>query len=158
MTLSVTDLPSRSGARPATTPNNPHTQLDQLAPTDLQDRARDYALSLPGVRRGESRVSVPGAIAFYLDAPPAAAAIPDILGGEWGHIHPHSDGSMHLNVPTATADALIASGWGEFHTLVGKGVLPPIVVMVYGPRDEAELQVITWAIDQAYLAAGGVLD
>lgn len=45
-----TALPVRAGSPPATTPTNPHTQLDQIAPADLQDRLRDHALSLPGVR------------------------------------------------------------------------------------------------------------
>lgn len=88
MTLTLDDLPVRRGTRPATTPSNPHTQLEQIAPSELQDQARDHALALPGVRRGLSRVSVPGAVAFYLDTPVAEPAIPDILGGEWGHIHP----------------------------------------------------------------------
>ena len=30
-------LPARDGTRPATTPVNPHTQLDQLAPVELHD-------------------------------------------------------------------------------------------------------------------------
>lgn len=154
MTLTLGDLPVRRGARPATTPSNPHTQLEQIAPSELQDRARDHALSLPGVRRGLSRVSVPGAVAFYLDSPVAEPAIPAILGGEWGHIHPATDGSLHLNVPTDVAEKLIAAGWAEYHSLVGKG---PIVIMVYGPRDEDEFAVIKFAIDQSYLAAGGSL-
>lgn len=155
--LSLNNLPRRNGPRPGTTPSNPHTQLEQIAPVDLQDRARDYALSLSGVRRGPSRVSVPGAIAFYMDSPAAERRIPDILGGEWGHIHPHSDGSFHLNLPTKVAELLIDAGWAEYHTLVGKGMLPPIVVMVYGPRDEDELSVVKLAIDESYKAAGGVL-
>lgn len=157
MQVTMENLPSREGPRPATTPSNPHTQLDQIAPVHLQDRTRDYALSLPGVRPGPSRVSVPGAVAFYLDAPPAEPLIPDFLGGEFGHIHPHSDGSLHLNVPTAVAEVLIDAGWAEYHTLVGKGFIPPLVVMVYGPRDENELAFVRLAIDEAYRAAGGQL-
>lgn len=155
--VSLNNLPNRKGPKPETTPSNPHTQLEQIAPVDLQDQARDYAFSLPGVRRGPSRVSVPGAIAFYLDSPAAEPSIPDILGGEWGHIHPHSDGSLHLNLPTEVAEKFIETGWAEYHTLVGKGMLPPIVVMVYGPRDEEELDVVKLAIDESYKAAGGVL-
>ena len=157
MTLSLDNLPVRPGARPSTTPSNPHTQLEQIAPQAMQDRARDYALSLPGVRRGPSQVSVPGAVAFYLDAPVTEPSIPDLFGGEWGHIHPASDGSLHLNVPADVAQKLITAGWAEHHTLVGKGYLPPIVIMVYGPRDEAELAVVGYAIERSFLAAGGSL-
>ncbi|WP_206515916.1 luciferase family protein [Nocardioides pantholopis] len=155
MTMDGTRLPVRAGLRPATTPSNPHTQLEQIAPVDLQDRLRDHALSLPQVRRGASRFSVPGAVAFYLDAPPEPSAVPDLFGGEWGHIHPHYDGSLHLNVPTELAERLIAAGWAEYHSLVARGHLPPLVVMLYGPRDEADLAVCAAAVEEAYLANGG---
>lgn len=155
MTTPEFDLPARRGPRPTTTPTNPHTQLDQNAPVELQNRLRDHALSLPGVRRGVSRVSVPGNVAFFLDEPAKAPSIPDILGGEWGHIHPHSDGSLHLNVPTALAERVIEAGWAEFHTLVAPGVLPPLVIMLYGPRDDDELDVCEAVVEEAYRAAGG---
>lgn len=148
-------FPVRSGPRPSTTPVNPHTQLDQNAPIELQDRLRDHALSLPGVRRGRSNVSVPGAVAFFLDDPPRPATLPDVFGGEWGHIHPHSDGSLHLNVPTPEAERLIELGWAEFHNVVERGLAPPIVIMLYGPRDEDELRVAEHVVELAYLAAGG---
>jgi hypothetical protein len=148
-------FPARPGLRPATTPVNPHTQLDQNAPVELQDRLRDHALSLPGVRGGRSNVSVPGAVAFFLDDPAHPAAVPDLFGGEWGHIHPHYDGSLHLSVPTPAAERLIELGWAEFHHVVEQGLVPPIVIMLYGPRDEDELAVAKHVVEIAYLAAGG---
>lgn len=155
MTHAEPDIPVRRGDRPTTTPTNPHMQLDQNAPIEWQDRLRDRALALPGVTRGASRVSVPGTVAFFLRTPPEPPSIPDILGGEWGHIHPHSDGSLHVNVPTGLAEKLIDAGWAEYHSLVGRGVLPPIVVMLYGPRDEDEFAVCSAVVEEAYLAAGG---
>jgi Family of unknown function (DUF5519) len=148
-------FPARSGPRPSTTDVNPHTQLDQNAPAGLQNRLRDHALSLPGVRAGTSNVSVPGAVAFFLDRPPLPATVPDLLGGEWGHIHPHYDGSLHLILPEPDAERLIALGWAEFHNIVTRGLAPPVVVMVYGPRDEHELTVVKQVVEFAYLAAGG---
>jgi hypothetical protein len=148
-------FPPRPGPRPTTTDVNPHTQLDQNAPPGLQDAVRDHALSLPGVRQGRSNVSVPGAIAFFLDAPPRPAALPDLFGGEWGHIHPHYDGSLHLNVPTDEAERLIDLGWAEYHTVVAKGLVPPIVIMLYGPREPDELVVARAIVEIAYMAAGG---
>ncbi|WP_314033611.1 luciferase family protein [Dietzia sp. CH92] len=155
MDTTQTGLPVRRGPRPRATTTNPHVQLDQNAPAELQDRLRDHALSLPGVRRGVSTVSVPGTVAFFLDTPTERPAVPDILGGEWGHIHPHTDGSLHLHVPSTLADDLIAAGWAEYHSLVSRGILPPIVIMLYGPRDEAELAVCSSIVEEAYLAAGG---
>ena len=149
------DFPARRGPRPTTTAVNPHTQLDQNAPIELQDRLRDHALSLPGVRAGRSNVSVPGAVAFFLPDPPRPAEIPDLFGGEWGHIHPHHDGSLHLNVPTPDAERLIGLGWAEYHHVVRLGLAPPIVIMLYGPRDEDELTIAQRIVEIAYLAAGG---
>jgi len=149
------NLPVRMGTRPATTATNPHMQLDQNAPYELQDRLRDHALSLPGVTPGKSQVSVPGTVAFYLNEPTGTPALPAVLGGEWGHIHPHSDGSLHLNVPTELAEQVIAAGWAEYHCLVKPGFIPPVVIMLYGPRDEEELAVCARVVEEAYLAAGG---
>ncbi len=148
-------VPTRNGPKPATTSENPHTQLDQTAPVELQDRLRDHALALPGVRPGPSQVSVPGAVAFYLDEPADVPSIPRLAGGEWGHIHPHYDGSLHINVPTELAEQLIAHGWAEYHNVVTRGLAPPIVIMLYGPRDEEELAVTQSSVEEAYLAAGG---
>jgi len=69
-------FPARIGPRPSTTEVNPHTQVDQNAPAGLQDQLRDHALSLPGVRAGTSNVSVPGAVAFFLDQPPRRQRYP----------------------------------------------------------------------------------
>jgi hypothetical protein len=149
------DFPARPGVRPTTTKVNPHSQLDQTAPVELQDRLRDHALSLPGVRAGRSNVSVPGAIAFFLDEPPRPPALPDLFGGEWGHIHPHHDGSLHVNLPTQDAERVIELGWGEYHNVVELGLVPPIVIMLYGPRDEDELRAAQLIVEIAYLAAGG---
>lgn len=60
------------------------------------------------------------------------------------------------NVQTSVAQILIDAGWAEYHTLVGKGFLPPVIIMVYGPRDEDELAVVRLAIDEAYRSAGGL--
>jgi hypothetical protein len=39
--------------------------------------------------------------------------------------------------------------------MVTRGLAPPVVVMVYGPRDEDELAVVKQVVELAYLAAGG---
>ena len=60
-------LGPRRGTRPATTPTNPHQQLDQNAPTDLQEELFGRGLELAGVYPGPSGISVPGARAFHLE-------------------------------------------------------------------------------------------
>ena len=59
----------RRGARPRTTPSNPHTQLEQNAPVELQELVFERGQSLGGVEVGPSQVSVPGARALYLGVP-----------------------------------------------------------------------------------------
>lgn len=154
--ISKIAIPSRQGTRPTTTCQAPHSQLDQNAPVQMQNRLRDYALSLPGVRKGPSKLSVPGTVAFFLDHPSLTPLISD-WDWEWGHIHPSYDGSLHINLPPATARRIIELGWAEFHYLVSQKLLPPIIIMLYGPRDEQELAICSRIIDASYLAAGGDL-
>lgn len=132
----------RAGSRPRTTPTNPHTQLDQNAPPDLQERLFAIARSLPGVAVGPSFVSVPGARAFHL--PQIASGDRDafLIEREFAHLHPRSDGSLHMTLPPGLLEAVIENGWAEVHPLAGRHGLPSNIVMVYGPRDEDELGVV----------------
>jgi hypothetical protein len=132
----------RAGARPRTTRTNPHTQLDQNAPAALQEKLFALARGLPGVVVGPSHVSVPGARAFHLPACAHPAEDGFMLEREFAHLHPPSDGSLHVSLPPDIVDVVIANGWAEYHPLAGKHGLPRNIVMVYGPRDEAELEIV----------------
>jgi len=140
----------REGVRPRTTPTNPHTQLDQLAPAALQEKLFALARGLPGVVVGPSHVSVPGARAFHLPACRQPAQAGFMLEREFAHLHPPSDGSLHMSLPPDIVDAVIANGWAEFHPLAGKHGLPRNIVMVYGPRDEAELEIVAGLVRASY--------
>ena len=74
-----------------------------------------------------------------------------MVGTEFAHLHPAYDGSLHLVLPEPVALRVIERGWGEFHPLVAQGGMPPTNLMVFGPRDEAELEVV-WPIVQASYA------
>jgi hypothetical protein len=132
----------RTGPRPATTPTNPHTQLTQNAPEDLQERVFALASSLPGVVVGPSAVSVPGARAFHAPDSPQTAPEAFMVEREFAHLHPPSDGSLHMALPPDIVDRAIENGWAERHPLAGRYGLPGNIVMVYGPRDEDELTVV----------------
>ncbi len=127
----------------------PHQQLTQNAPPELQEALFARGAALPGVRVGRSGVSVPGARAFILDealaqGPPEAF----VVGTEFAHLHPPYDGSLHLSLPAEAAADLETRGWGELHPLAHMGVMPPTALMVFGPRDAEELEVV-WTIVQA---------
>jgi Family of unknown function (DUF5519) len=145
----------RAGPRPATTPTNPHTQLTQNAPHGLQERVFAYASSMPGVVVGPSAVSVPGARAFHLPSSSSAAREAFMVGREFAHLHPASDGSLHMVLAPALVDSVIENGWAERHPLAGQHGLPANIVMVYGPRDDAELAVVEDLIRSSHALATG---
>ena len=132
----------RSGPRPRATRTNPHTQLDQNAPAALQEKVFALARGLPGVVVGPSHVSVPGARAFHLPGCQHPAQAGFMLEREFAHLHPASDGSLHMSLPPAIVKTVIDNGWAELHPLAGNYGLPGNIVMVYGPRDEAELAIV----------------
>jgi Family of unknown function (DUF5519) len=137
-------LPVRLGDRPRTTPTNPHTQLDQQ-PTDLtwvEELAR-RVFALPGVIEQPSRISVPGARALVL-APEEATGPPEafLIDREFAHLHPSPDHSLHAMLPPETVTEAVAAGWAEPHPVALRGLIPPTAVMLYAPRDDAELDII----------------
>jgi hypothetical protein len=137
-------LPIRAGDRPRTTPTNPHTQLDQQ-PIDLRwiEELARRVFALPGVVEEPSRISVPGARALVL-APDEAAGPPEafLLDREFAHLHPAPDHSLHAMLPPETVTEAVSAGWAEPHPVARRGLIPPTAVMLYAPRDEAELDVI----------------
>jgi hypothetical protein len=152
----VKDLPMRSGPRPRTTPSNPHQQLEQNAPREFQDALLARARALPGVRVEPSGISVPGARAFVL-AEHLAGGPPDafMVGREFAHLHPAYDGSLHAMLPTPVVDVAIQRGWAELHPVARAGWLPPTAVMIYGPRNPAELEVVWSLLKMSYAFARG---
>ena len=144
----VETLPARRGSPPNTTPLCTHQQLTQNGPPALREELYERVIALSGVIEGPYRGSAPlGTRAFLLD-PEYAEGPPQafLIGKEFAHLHPDYDGSMHLTLPRNTSDEIVTRGWGEVHFdtgLFGRGT--PIFVMVYGPRDEDELEVV-WSI------------
>lgn len=141
-------LPRRAGPPPRVRQGMPHEQLDQNAPEALQEELFRRASALPHVHVGRSLVSVPGARAFHLD-PAHARGPPEsrLVATEFAHLHPAHDGSLHMRLPEALAREAVAQGWGEPHPLA-RIHDDPTLVMVYGPRDAAELEVV-WGLLRA---------
>jgi Family of unknown function (DUF5519) len=137
-------LLARAGDRPRTTPTNPHTQLDQQ-PTDLRwvEELAERVFALPGVVEQPSGISVPGARALVL-APGEPSGPPEsfLIDREFAHLHPAPDHSLHAMLPPETVAEAVEAGWAEPHPVALRGLIPPTAVMLYAPRDEAELDVI----------------
>ena len=157
--MTVTGLPQRAGPRPAASRALPHRQLDQQ-PTDpavMQRLAKRIVDGVAGVHEEPSGISVPGARALVLDAgvPPGPAEA-FLVGREFAHLHPAPDHSLHMALPAHLARQAVERGWAEHHLLVGPGGLPTTIVMVYAPRDEAELDVVLALLHASYeFAADG---
>jgi Family of unknown function (DUF5519) len=92
---------------------------------------------------------VPGARAFHLDEASARGPWQAFQAGrEFAHLHPSEDGSLHMTLPPALYDEVLAKGWGEPHPLSR-------TMLVWGPRDAAELEVVWGLIKASHAYANG---
>ena len=152
-TLTVTKRP---GPRPDTTDRLPHSQLTQHGPDHIVQALHDWCFALPQVANEHSAISVPGARALVLHEGTVCNHDAFMVGREFAHIHPHPDsGSMHIKLSAEDAAAVVAAGWGEDHYLVTQGHYPPGLIMVFSPRDEAELEVVKKIVTRSYEFATG---
>lgn len=133
----------RAGPRPVTTTQIPHAQVDQQ-PADgrLLDLVLAQAAKWPGVQIEPSGISVPGAQALVMVDAAQRSDDAFIVGREFAHGHSGGDYSLHMALPAEAAEAAISAGWAEPHFLAGKAGVPPTIVMVYAPRDLAEVDVV----------------
>lgn len=155
--ISIETLPSRAGSRPATTNTNPHTQLNQQ-PEDISHvrKLMDWAFTLSHINKRPSAVSVPGAVAMWMDEGHTCKDCQAFMvGTEFAHFHPHPDYSLHLGLPQSEAETVIEKGWGEWHPLIKRGFLPPNIIMLYAPRNQEEFEVAQFVLGRSYAFARG---
>ena len=151
-------LPKRSGSRPRTTPTNPHTQLEQNPQSEMVEELAQRVFALPGVEERPSAISVPGARALWLQEDVSTGPQEAfMIGREFAHIHPTTDGSLHAALPPEVAQEAIGKGWAEQHPVARMGYIPPNVVMIYAPRDAQEIEVVAGLVVEAYRYASGVV-
>lgn len=144
-----TPVPLRAGnppttSRPSTDRPFPHQQLDQNSPLVMQEALFQRVIELAGITVGRSLVSLPDARAFHLD--PDLARGPRQAfqrGTEFAHIHADYDGSLHLTLPPELYDRVLETGWGQPHPISG-------TMMLFGPRDEGELEVVWGIVRESY--------
>jgi len=151
-------LPARVGARPVVSSGIPQEQRSDTAPLALQEEVFARIAALPGVATRQSAISVPGARGFLL-APPRTGPVDAFIvpsAGEFAHVHPGHDGSMHVALPMTLAADVVAKGWGVAHPLAGVR-LTPGMVMLFGPRDAAELETVVGVVTTSHAWAAGQL-
>ncbi|PQE06552.1 glutamate-1-semialdehyde -aminomutase protein [Rutstroemia sp. NJR-2017a WRK4] len=155
-------IPHRTGPRPKVAGIAPQRQVSQygsramylLLRTSLENLAFKHSDKL---QTGTSCFEKKGLALFALNIQN------DTCRGEICHVH-HTDHSMHLNLHPDDAKIVLEQGWGERHPLAdGAGkwvprwvserlapkVVPQQFLMIYAPRDRAELEVITHIIEAA---------
>ncbi|MCJ1249355.1 hypothetical protein MMC30_006578 [Trapelia coarctata] len=76
---------------------------------------------------------------------------------EIAHIHT-TDSSMHLTLHPSDAALVISNGWGERHPLAGRGPwVPKGFTMVYAPRNQEEVEILTEVVRAAGWWVGGCM-
>jgi phospholipase/carboxylesterase len=150
-------LPERSDPRPDVSWSIPQQQRSDNAPAALQEELFARISALPKVASGPSRISVPGARGLTLPAgsgPDEAYLVPQV--GEFAHLHPSHDGSLHLALPLDQANDLVARGWGTPHPWAGSRLTAGFT-LVFGPRDERELEIVAGIVAASHAYASGTL-
>ena len=157
-TLPGGHIPARAGNRPAVSWTIPQQQLSDTSPPAIQEQLFARISTWPGVDTQPSAISVPGARGFVVErtegAPLDAFLVP--RAGEFAHLHPGYDGSLHLTLPTQLAVDAVAKGWAVAHPWAGVRLAPGFV-LVYGPRDTAELETVVGIVATSHAYATGRL-
>ena len=138
--------------------DDPHRQLTQIAPVELQAQVVARGRAMPGTFVCPSLVSLPGSQAFVLDdSTPTPASAVFMVAREFAHIHPPVDGSLHMVLPPHIVRQVVERGWGEQHPVARLGLLPITTLMIYGPRDPEELEVVLRLLAASWSYARGEL-
>jgi len=150
-------LPDRGGPRPRISVTIPQQQISDNSPQELQEKLFARLSALADVGTGPSAISVPGARGFMLagartGGPEEAFLVPQVR--EFAHLHPGHDGSLHVALPVGLAADAVRHGWAVAHPLAGIR-LTPGMVLVYGPRDERELDLVTAIVSTSHAWATG---
>jgi phospholipase/carboxylesterase len=155
-TLPAGELPARPGPRPEVSWTIPQRQESDNAPVPLQERLFEEVRTLSGVDVGPSGISVPGARGLMLrqgSEDELAYLVPQV--GEFAHMDPSYDGSLHLVLPVDLAADVSTKGWGRPRMWAGTR-LSPGFMMVYGPRDDDELATVLGIVRASHAYASGV--
>ena len=132
----------RSGARPATSDEGPHRQLDQRSSPAVWGEMVSRVFALHGVVEGHSQVSPASSRAVFLVEQSAELSPETSLAPgrrlEPVHLHGVDDTSIHLVLPVERGERLVELGWAEPHQYADFGT----EFMIYGPRSRHELEIV----------------
>ncbi|OAG34459.1 hypothetical protein AYO21_11368 [Fonsecaea monophora] len=169
-------LPARRGERPVILGIAPQRQFSQCPSQEMNSRVLDMFSSFVQQNPNllQQRVSVVEKHHYALFVHPSILAEPDnlpqiatVANGELGHIH--GDTSLHLYFSPADAKILIQRGWAQRHRcartqpwwfggLKNMWGIGDTFLIVYAPRDQAELDVLCVLIKASIMFMTGEQD
>lgn len=148
---------SRAGDRPRVSAEGPQKQVSQQSSPELWGMLVARVFALEGVEEGHSQVSPADSRAVFLvDLREERAPETSLAAGrrlEPVHLHGVSDTSIHLCLPAERGQELTKLGWAEPHQYEDFGT----EFMVYGPRDEIELEIVLSIVEESIAFARGVV-
>ncbi len=142
-------LDQRSGSAPEVPPRVPHQQLDQNSPDEILDELKAFLFSMDHVEQRSSRSSFPSALGAYIKSD---VKMNSRINREFTHIHMEpGPGSQHLVLREVDFQKVVDKGWGIKHPwsdrLSDDGL---ILMMIYAPRNETDLENIKKIITAAW--------
>lgn len=151
----IGSLPERIGGRPRVTWSVPQQQISDQSMIEFQDRLLERFAAIAGVTMQDSEFSVPGSRALLLDEPSGrAGSLLDEETGEFAHLHPWYDGSLHVALPADQMGDAIAKGWAQPHMWAGTRFSDGFA-LIYGPRNDDEIEIINAIVEASHDFATG---
>lgn len=110
--------------------------------------------TLDDVVTGPSGISFPDTRALHLRPTPTTLT-PErfLIGTEFAHLHGPTDGSLHLTLPYDVVAEVVRQGWGELHPIARAGQRPATLLMLFGPRNNDELEILWPLVQQSHTFA-----
>lgn len=158
MAPSLQRLGRRKGTRPRLAAAWPCLQTEDEAKPEVAEALKRTLLDLPGAVPRMAPFDAPGQ-GVGLEEDLARGQPEAFIGGScWVNLRP--DGSMHLSLRPEWAQKVIDRGWATIHPFARymAGAVPPQSLVVYAPRDRAELNVAKRIAAAAHGYAVGRID
>jgi hypothetical protein len=148
-------LPLREGDAPEIGQQPPQLQFTDLSPDHIKKALKKFSFgTFANVTEHDTLISVPTSRALWLDENVEAAHedafMPPANSREFCHLH--EDGSLHAVVDNQVEEEIINKKWGVRHMYYDRGVKE---MLVYGPRDENELETVKNIVAESYRYASG---
>jgi hypothetical protein len=147
------DLPRRTGRRPTTLCGPLHIQCAGHGDPKYLDQLVSDVLSWPHIEALPASADRPDTVPIRIEQGVAANESASFLSArEFARVMRGAP-TIYLGLPLIWAHWAIVRGWAEPHYLGSFGLLPAGTVVVYTPRDLAELSVCYSLFSAAYDSA-----